>query len=66
MAKIKVDGMKCMKCVAKVQKAIDAIPGVSGKVDLESKIAEIEGVVNMDVVKTAITALGFDVEVVEE
>lgn len=66
MAKIKVEGMKCMKCVAKVQKAIDAFPGVSGKVDLESKMAELEGAVDLELVKAAIKALGFEAEVVEE
>jgi len=39
---LKIDGMTCGHCVARVQKALDAAPGVdAAKVDLESGIAEI-------------------------
>lgn len=39
---LKVGGMTCGHCVARVQKALDAAPGVdAAKVDLESGTAEI-------------------------
>lgn len=39
---LKVEGMTCGHCVARVQKALDAAPGVdAAKVDLESGTAEI-------------------------
>ena len=39
---LKVDGMTCGHCVARVQKALDAAPGVdAAKIDLESGTAEI-------------------------
>lgn len=42
MAILKIEGMTCGHCVARVQKALDAAPGVhAAKVDLESGTAEI-------------------------
>ena len=39
---LKVEGMTCGHCVGRVQKALDAVPGVIGaKVDLDSGTAEI-------------------------
>jgi len=39
---LKVDGMTCSHCVARVQKALDKTTGVAAaKVDLESGTAEI-------------------------
>ncbi|UCH74543.1 MAG: heavy-metal-associated domain-containing protein [Rhodospirillales bacterium] len=39
---LKIEGMTCGHCVARVQKALDTAPGVhEAKVDLESGTAEI-------------------------
>jgi copper chaperone CopZ len=39
---LKVEGMSCGHCVGRVQKALDATPGViAAKVDLDSGTAEI-------------------------
>lgn len=39
---LKVEGMTCNHCVGRVQKALDAAPGVhAAKVDLDSGTAEI-------------------------
>lgn len=39
--KMKIEGMTCGHCVARVEKALNAIDGVSAKVDLESKTASV-------------------------
>lgn len=39
---LKIEGMTCGHCVSRVQKALDAAPGVrTAKVDLESGTAEV-------------------------
>ena len=51
--KMKIEGMKCMHCKANVEKALAAVPGVTGaEVSLEEKTA----VIRMDAVK----AKGFE------
>lgn len=40
--KLLIEGMMCMHCKAKVEKALSAVPGVSAcEVDLDAKIAAI-------------------------
>ncbi len=60
---IEVNGMHCPKCKANVEKALNSIEGVSAKVDLAKKIAvvAIKGEVSDDVLRNAITSLGFEV-----
>jgi len=42
--KLSIEGMSCMHCAGRVQKALAASPGVrSAKVDLEAKLATVEG-----------------------
>jgi P-type Cu+ transporter len=36
-----IDGMSCMHCVNRVQKALNGIPGVEATVDLDSKSAKV-------------------------
>ena len=38
---MKIEGMSCGHCSARVEQALNAIDGVSAKVDLEAKIASI-------------------------
>lgn len=58
-----IDGMKCMHCKASVEKALQAVPGVTAaEVDLEAKTAKIvlaEDVAD-DVLKEAVKAKGFE------
>ncbi len=40
--KLLIEGMMCMHCKAKVEKALSAVPGVTGcTVDLEAKTAAV-------------------------
>lgn len=62
---IKIEGMKCMHCVAAVKGALEAIDGVSGvEVILEDGIAIVEydaSCVNSDILNNTIEEQGFDV-----
>lgn len=60
--KLLIEGMKCMHCKASVEKALSAVPGVSGaEVDLESKTAVIrtDSDVADQVLMDAVKAKGF-------
>ena len=51
---LKVEGMTCGHCVGRVQKALDAAPGViEAKVDLDSGTAEISYGAETDIAKLA-------------
>jgi copper chaperone CopZ len=59
---LKVDGMTCGHCVGRVQKALDATPGVvEAKVDLETATAEIRFGAATDIAKLAeiVTEAGY-------
>lgn len=56
-----VKGMACAHCKATVEKAVNALPGVtSAAVDLSSGTVEVEGNVDPAEVLAAISASGFD------
>jgi Cu+-exporting ATPase len=56
----KVDGMKCMGCVANVKKALESLEGVKfADVDLEAALATVEGPVAAEDVSSALTAVGY-------
>ncbi len=60
--KMLIEGMKCMHCKASVEKALCAVPGVSGaEVDLESKTAVIRTDIDVadQVLMDAVKAKGF-------
>lgn len=38
---LKIEGMSCAHCVARVEKALNAIKGVKAKVDLSKKTATV-------------------------
>ncbi len=63
MRKIYVDGMMCMHCSGRVESTLNAIEGVSAKVNLEEKCAYVEAdeSVTNDMLKTAIEAQGYKV-----
>ena len=61
---ITINGMSCQHCVASVTKALNEIDGITGvKVDLASKTVtyEEEKPVDFEIVKKAISAIGFEV-----
>lgn len=56
-----VKGMACAHCKATVEKAVNALPGVtSATVDLSAGTVEVEGNVDPAEVLAAISAAGFD------
>lgn len=62
MNTVKIKGMSCQHCVASVQQALEAIPGLSNiEVDLDNNQATYEGEPSTDAVTEAITKIGFEV-----
>lgn len=65
---IKIEGMSCGHCQAKVEKVLNALDGVEAKVDLKKKAA----VVNLtseiadSALKDVITEAGYEVVSIEE
>lgn len=58
-----VEGMSCGHCSARVEKALNAIEGVTAKVDLEAKTAsvELDREIADDVLKKAVEDAGYEV-----
>ncbi len=60
----KVTGMKCMGCVANVEKTLKALNGVNNvNVDLKAQTAEVEydeTTTGFNAMKEAITGIGFE------
>ena len=58
-----IEGMMCAHCKAHVEKALNALDGVSASVDLEAKTAHItlSAPVSDDVLKNAVTEAGYEV-----
>ncbi len=61
--KMMIEGMSCGHCSARVEKALNALEGVSAKVDLEAKCAAIstEGKVSDEQLKAAVADAGYEV-----
>ena len=60
---LKVAGMSCMHCSARVEKALNALEGVQAKVDLEKGEATVtlSGEVEDAVLKAAVEDAGYEV-----
>jgi copper chaperone CopZ len=60
---IRIEGMTCGHCVARVEKALKALPGAEGvKVDLKKNQAEVKAIsANDDTIKAAVTEAGYTV-----
>ena len=60
---MKIEGMMCSHCSSRVEKALNAIDGVSATVDLEGKTATIhaEPQVENDALKAAVENAGYEV-----
>lgn len=62
MATVSIKGMSCQHCVASTQKALEEVPGVTNvQVNLEKGEASYDGDVSAEVIKEAITKIGFEV-----
>ncbi len=60
---IEIKGMHCDRCRANAEKALNAVEGVSAKVNLAKKnaVVTLKGEVSDETLRNAITALGFEV-----
>ncbi|MEW8403580.1 MAG: heavy metal translocating P-type ATPase [Candidatus Thiodiazotropha taylori] len=64
--RLSIDGMSCQHCVASVEKAVTALPGVSRvAVDLQGASAEVTGG-NLDDVLSAVREAGYEAELIRE
>jgi heavy metal translocating P-type ATPase len=65
--KLMIEGMMCMHCSGRVQKALEAVPGVTKvEVDLEGKCATVtaNGVAD-ETLRAAVTEAGYEVTAIE-
>ncbi len=60
-----IEGMMCMHCKAHVEKALNAIEGITATVDLENKTATVTGDVSNDVLTKAVEDVGYTVISIE-
>ncbi len=60
---IQIEGMTCQHCVGRVEKALNALPGVSARVDLEKKSATLSawGDTSDETLKKAVEDAGYTV-----
>lgn len=67
MFTMKIEGMMCMHCHARVTKVLNAFEGVNAEVDLEKGQAKIEitGNVTVDALKQAVIDAGYEVTGIE-
>ena len=61
MKTMKIEGMMCAHCQAHVEKALNAIPGVTAAVDLSAGTAAIQGDASDEVLTKAVTDTGYTV-----
>lgn len=60
---VKIEGMMCMHCVKAVEKALNAVEGVTAvAVSLEDKQAVVEGSASEDALKAAVVDAGYEVK----
>lgn len=62
-----IEGMSCGHCSARVEKALNAITGVSAKVDLQAKTATVIHLdtIGIEALKAAVTDAGYSVTAVQ-
>lgn len=65
---LKIEGMTCSHCQARVEIALNGISGVNAKVDLKKKAAVVsfDSDVSDAVFKDAVTEAGYEVVSIEE
>ena len=57
-----IEGMSCSHCSARVEKALNALEGVTARVDLKKKSAFVETDVEDDVLIKAVEEAGYTVK----
>lgn len=64
---MKIEGMMCSHCSGRVEQALNALEGVTAKVDLEKKSAylTLSAPVSEETLKAAVTDAGYTVVSVE-
>ncbi|HPE16595.1 MAG TPA: heavy metal translocating P-type ATPase [Oscillospiraceae bacterium] len=63
---VRIEGMSCTHCSARVEKALNSIPGVSAHVDLAAKTAAVTGEASDEALRKAVTDAGYEVVGVEK
>ena len=58
---IKIEGMMCAHCAGRVEAALRALPGVTARVDLAKKEAEVSGPCDEAALKEAVQKAGYQV-----
>ena len=58
---LKIEGMMCNHCKAHVEKALNALPGVTATVNLEAGTATVQGDVTDEALTKAVTDAGYEV-----
>lgn len=56
-----IEGMMCAHCAAHVEKALNALPGVTAQVDLAGKTAVVTGSAGDEALKQAVADAGYQV-----
>ena len=56
-----IEGMMCARCAAHVEKALNALPGVTAQVDLAGKTAVVTGSAGDEALKQAVADAGYQV-----
>ena len=62
---VHVEGMHCMHCAAKVEKAMMELGAKSAKVDLDKKVCLVEGLSDEAAIRNAVAQKGFQVVKIE-
>ncbi len=59
---VKIGGMMCEHCSSRAEKGLNAVDGITAKVDLKSATATLELAdgISDDMIKELITDMGFD------
>lgn len=60
---VKIKGMSCGHCQARVEKALNALPGITAEVNLkkEQAVLDVAGEWNEQAVRNAVTEAGYEV-----
>jgi copper chaperone CopZ len=65
MKTIMIEGMSCGHCSGRVEKALNALPGVTATVSHETKSAQVTGDVSDEVLKKTVEDAGYEVVGIE-
>ena len=63
---LKIEGMSCAHCSARVEQALNALDGVTAKVELKKKRAVVEGDASDEILSKAVEDAGYKVVGIEK